>query len=152
MSVCHISQRRHWDTQASLRQSSLSILAVLKNHADRMYFGGFQQQGYFLGIILILLLNITFMIFLKMFSRKNAICVQRAHTLGALWKWEGNKEDSREWERESNWKKSHPTQRSLTIINISLCSHWITLYGFTRDVDHSGSLHQGSDYSLYLKQ
>lgn len=31
-----------------------------------------------------------------------------------------------------NGRKSHPTQRSLTIVNISLCSHWITLYGLTR--------------------
>lgn len=34
------------------------------------------------------------------------------------------------------------------IVNISLCSHWITAYGFAHDVDHWGSLRQGSDYSL----
>lgn len=65
----------------------------------------------------------------------------------------GNKKDNQECTggtREK--KKSHPTQRSVMIINISLCWHWITLYGLTRDVFHSGSLHQGSDYTLYLKQ
>lgn len=49
MSVCHISQHSHWDTQASFRQSSLSILAILKKHADGIYFWGFFVTRLFLG-------------------------------------------------------------------------------------------------------
>lgn len=58
-----------------------------------------------------------------------------------------NKKDRSRWGR-----KSHATQRSQTIVNISLCLHWITLYGFTRNAASSGTFHQGSDQSLYSKQ
>lgn len=48
--------------------------------------------------------------------------------------------DIRGWKRSG--RKAIHRKRSATTINISLCLHWITWYGFTRDGDHSGSFHQ----------
>lgn len=48
MSVCHISQHSHWDTQASPRHSSLSILAIFKETSKwNIHFGVFCNRVIF---------------------------------------------------------------------------------------------------------
>lgn len=149
MFVCHVSQHKRWDAQ----QSSLSILAHLRKRFDGNLLSIFGKRGYFSAVF-------SKRGWFRFFQAIKGLLLGSECSHGKMkspdshWeqrKCEGNKKDSRERERVTG-SRSHPTQRSLMIVNISLCSHWITLYGFTRDVAHSRSLHQDSDYSLYLKQ